>query len=111
MVISSPSNISVNGSIIVDFSTNIQPGSDFNSIAVTDAAGNAVAVNCTVSGNKLIITPESDLNSGESFMAVIPAGAVQDTSGGLLTSDYSFSFSTTLSPGAAELRGRVNVLP
>jgi hypothetical protein len=111
LVVSSPGNISVNDNITFVFGEKIKPGINFDRITLSDTSGNPVDIQCTINGKNLVILPLNGLAPGQAFTVFIPAGAVQDVSGLLLASDYSFSFSTSPASGSSvEIIGRVKII-
>lgn len=72
-------NIPVYGSMIVVFKNNISKGSDFNTISVSDSDADSVNVSASISGNKLIIKPNSALKTSHSYFVTLPENAVIDS--------------------------------
>lgn len=78
------SNVALDASLVATFNQNIQFGA---SAAVhiydyaTETLFETVDVGLSVSGADLIINPTSDLTEGTHYYVVIPAGAVETTSG------------------------------
>lgn len=87
-------NVPVNKTITVNFSEDVVQGVNFNKIVLTDATGNMVACNMTLSGKVLTIDPIENLAYSTTYTVVIPAGAVKDLVGNALAEGYTFSFTT-----------------
>jgi methionine-rich copper-binding protein CopC len=90
-------DVRVNKTITVNFSKNIQAGTDYDTIALKDQSGVDVAFNKSIANNVLTIDPTSDLSCSVTYRAYVPAGAIADLSGNATAGDCNFSFST--SPG------------
>jgi uncharacterized repeat protein (TIGR02543 family) len=86
-------SVPVDGSITVGFSENIQAGTVFGLITVTNIGGAPVNLNTSVSGASLIITPVSDLAYNTTYTVFIPEGALEDRAGNDVA-EYSFNFTT-----------------
>src|SRR5690554_3204846 len=78
------SDVALNASLVATFNQGIQLGSgaevhiyDYQS----ELVGEAITTELSVSGSDLIINPTSDLAEGTHYYVVIPAGAVETTSG------------------------------
>ena len=89
--------VDVNQKISVTFNMNVAEGSAFHQISLKDANLNQVAVNETLSGNTLTVTPLSPLDYDTVYTLAIPADAVGDSYGHVMEEDYTMSFTTTTS--------------
>lgn len=78
--------------IIVTFNENVTAGSAYGGIEVRDFDGNVVPVTKDLAGAKLVLTPDTALQSGGHYTVTVPPGAVQDTMGMVLEAAYTFSF-------------------
>ena len=87
-------NVPVGNNISVKFSEAILGGRNFGNITVKNSSGAVVAATKTISGDALIINPTSNLIGNAKYTVTIPAGAVKDSEGLVLVSQYSFSFTT-----------------
>lgn len=73
--------IPVGSAFTVSFSAPVQAGSAYGQVSVKDSSGNVVAIDKSVSGNRLIIKPKSPLSSNARYTVLIPASAVKDAWG------------------------------
>ncbi|MHB8842377.1 MAG: S8 family serine peptidase [Candidatus Aquicultor sp.] len=73
-------NMPINKVITLTFSDNVSAGAAFDGIAVLDRSG-SVAINKSLSGTTLVITPLSDLAYESTVTVSIPTGAVVDVAG------------------------------
>ncbi len=90
--------VPVDKEIKVVFSENVTAGSDFAKITLKDASGTAVEVTARIDGSALYIKPRAALTYGATYTVVIPAGAVKDSDGYGLSSDYTLTFTTAKPP-------------
>ncbi|MEW6172725.1 MAG: Ig-like domain-containing protein [Bacillota bacterium] len=86
-------DVSVDKTVYVTFSENIQPGDNYGGIMLK-AGETVIAISYDVSGQVLTIDPVSNLNHSTACAVYIPAGAVKDLAGNQLIGDYSFTFIT-----------------
>ncbi len=84
--------------ITVTFSENILQSTNYGTIDLKDSSGTAAGITKSISGNKLSVTPSSDLSTSTTYTLTIPASAVKDAVGNNIAAQYSFSFTT----GAAD---------
>lgn len=91
-------SVTVNKTISVTFSEEVQAGTAYDSIAVKDAAGKAVEVTKSITGKVLGIKPNANLAYSTKYTVVIPAGAVKDLAGNALEQSYTFGFTTEAAP-------------
>ncbi len=94
-------NVSVNQTVTVTFSENVQEGTNFANIKLYRARINpsreVTTLNSVppVPGNVLYIDPVANLNPLTIYRVVIPAGSVKDMAGHPLAADYPpYSFET-----------------
>jgi|GEM_PF-666750 len=90
-------DVSLDRTITVTFSENVQAGVSFGDISLT-TGGSPVAVACGISGNVLTIDPAAALAGGDHTVTV-PAAAIENSSGIPMAGDFSFSFAV-LPPAA-----------
>jgi len=84
----------VSKTVTVTFNKPVQPGPDWEQIALVDEGGNDVPVARTVEGAKLILDPEGLLACGARYTVRLPARGVTDAEGSALTGDCVFVFTT-----------------
>ena len=90
-------NVPVDNSIRLGFNQAIQPGDDWNSIALR--IGDAlVETNCEIKGQNLLIKPISNLLNNTTYTVKIPVGAIKNADGKLLLEPYVSAFSTVVQP-------------
>jgi uncharacterized repeat protein (TIGR02059 family) len=89
-------NVPVTQTISVAFSEPIGQGPDFNGISIM-AGDSVVDYTYTLSSDTLYLTPSMDLSYSTNYTVYLPAGAVQ---GNVISSVYSFSFTTIKSANA-----------
>jgi uncharacterized repeat protein (TIGR02543 family) len=81
--------------ITVYFNEPIEKGDNFTGITLKDAAGNLVACTNTVSGKKILITPDLPLSENrDRYTLDVPAGAAQDTHPNPSANSYQGTFIT-----------------
>jgi len=80
------------GKITVEFNEEIEKGSAFDDITVTDADGSPILFSSTINNNILTITVNGDLDNGAAYTVIIPANGVDDLALNALADEYSFSF-------------------
>ncbi|MCE5213663.1 MAG: Ig-like domain-containing protein [Methanobacterium sp.] len=96
---SSPANnatgISLTSPITINFSENIAAGTNYSGIYVKNTASGAnVSITKTISGNTLTITQTNSRLYNTTYQVYIPAGAIKDSAGNILTTVYSYKFTT-----------------
>ena len=121
LVSSSPAddagNVAPGADIVLTFNETVQAGS--GNITITDGAGDVRVIaitdpQVTISGNTVTINPTADLAIATSYDVIIPAGAIEDTSGndfpGIAANSLDFTtvatttaISTVQGTGAASL--------
>lgn len=72
-------NIAINKTIKVTFSETIKAGTNY--IELKNSKGKTVAINKTISGNVLTITPVSALTKGTKYTLILHTGCVTDIAG------------------------------
>lgn len=87
-------NVEVGNNVTVKFSEAILAGTNYGNITVKNSSGTVVEVTKTLSGDTLTINPNSNLIGNKKYTVTIPAGAVKDSGGVALVSQYTFSFTT-----------------
>lgn len=90
--------VSVNKTITVTFSEDVQRGTAYDAILLKDAAGKVVELTKSITGKVLSIKPNANLAYSTKYTVVIPAGAVKDLAGNALEQSYSFGFNTEAAP-------------
>lgn len=95
-------NIPVDKTVTVTFSENIQAGSAYSGIKMTDPSGKNVTLNVSISGNKLVIKPTANLAYNTKHEVSIPKSAVRDAAGNNLAVDYLLEFTTVNAPLPAD---------
>ena len=89
------SEVPVNQSIVITFSTPIKPGPGFNYIYDGDTW---VPINKTINGNTLTLTPVGNWPYSTSQWMNIPQNGVTDLNGNPLTGDWDYNFLTVSFP-------------
>ena len=90
-------NVPVDSPIRLGFNQAIQPGDDWNSIAL--CVGDAlVETNCEIQGQTLLIKPVFNLLNNTTYTVKIPVGAIKNADGKLLLEPYVATFSTVIQP-------------
>ena len=96
----SPANGTVsvpsNKTIIITFNQNILKGPGYANITVKMANGTAKVINKTISGNKLYISSINGWNPGVTFAVTIPANAIKNSAGSMLTTTYTSKFTAAI---------------
>lgn len=87
-------NVAVGNNITVKFSESILSGTNYGNIIVKNSSGTVITTQKTISGNTLTINPNNNLKGNTKYTVTIPAGAVKDSVGASLVSQYIFSFTT-----------------
>ncbi len=87
--------ISVNKNITVVFSENIQAGSSYGDITLTDSNNINIGLSKNIGGNVLSVTQVNKFSYDQHYTLSIPAEAVKDFAGNSFTNSYSFGFTTT----------------
>ncbi|MGC7846927.1 Ig-like domain-containing protein [Desulforudis sp. 1088] len=91
--------VPIDKTIVVTFNGTVVQGVYFSDITVTESTyGSAISHSASITDRTLTIDPASDLANGTHYTVTIPAGAVNDTAGNALASEYSFSFTTGDAP-------------
>jgi subtilase family serine protease/methionine-rich copper-binding protein CopC len=95
---SNSTETAVNSPIIINFNKNIYSGTNYSNIYVQNLkTGSYTTISSKViSGNVLTINMASKLNYNTSYMVYIPNGAVKDSSGNILASNYNWTFTTQI---------------
>ena len=95
---STATNVSTSAKITITFNQNVQAGPTFSDISVssyngtfTDYSGSLVT---TISGNTLTINPVAGLTPSSIYTVTIPAGAVSDSAGNNLATEFNSFFAT-----------------
>ncbi len=94
---SGAANVPVDKTLTVTFSEDVEAGDAYAGIAVKNAAGVAVDVNRSISGNVLNLDPKANLAYSTVYTVTIPASAVKDKAGNALAKEFVFSFTTRAS--------------
>ncbi|ADL49938.1 Ig-like domain-containing protein [Clostridium cellulovorans] len=93
-----PTNLSINfnvtNNILVRFSEPILAGTNYANITVKNPAGTVIPIAKAISSDTLTINPISNLANNTKYTVTIPLGAVKDSTGLQLASQYTFSFTT-----------------
>jgi methionine-rich copper-binding protein CopC len=105
----SSTNIALDEKIVVTFSENIEKSSAFSSIALKDAAGQAVAATASVVGKSIEIVPAANLNYGTSYTVTIPAAAVKDLAGNNFAGSVNSTFKTVYMAEDIDKNGIVDI--
>lgn len=87
-------SVPLDKAITVTFSEDVSAGSDFEGIVLREALNSNLAVNKSISGRTLTITPANPLARDSWYTVEIPAGGVKDQDGNCLAGAYRFSFYT-----------------
>lgn len=96
------SGVALDAAVSITFNEALVQGEAFSSIAIRDAAGNAVAnVSGSISGRTLTISHAS-FNYGTTYTVTVPAGAVKDAAGNATAQAIVWGF-TTAGPPAGEV--------
>lgn len=86
-------NVQKDRDIEINYNESILKGFNFNYISVTDnLSGESVQCNSSISGSKLTIQLLENLSLNRYYTVRIPTGAVVDSIGNSLNTDYTFSF-------------------
>ena len=96
--------VATNSSIRINFSDDIQQGSNYGDIAVHETGGDPVPFAAYLYPDLgiLYLDPSVRLEEDTSYTVHLPAGALLDSMGDPLPEAYDFSF-TTIEPGDAQL--------
>ncbi|MEW6574379.1 MAG: Ig-like domain-containing protein [Bacillota bacterium] len=86
-------NVPVDQTVYLTFSEDVQPGDNYDSIALK-TGDTVVNTTYSLSGSVLTIDPVDNLNHSTAYAVYIPAGAVKDLAGNQSVSDYTFTFTT-----------------
>lgn len=89
-------DVDVNSSITVNFSSNIEAFSDYNNIKLTDEDGNDIAKTLTIDNSRLIVKPDAALSQDKIYTLEIPQNAVEDYAGNTAAYDSCYRFLTTM---------------
>ena len=76
------------------FNTAIVMGPEYNSIGLSDEDGNTVQVNVNMTEKSVTIRPLGLLKEAKTYMLLVPALAVLDTTGSGMAEDFIISFTT-----------------
>lgn len=87
-------SVSVGKNIHILFDENIVEGNNYSNITLKDSKNNIVPIAKSISSNRLILDPLSDLSSNIKYTVSVPAGAVKDNVGNNTAQDNVFSFTT-----------------
>lgn len=90
-------NVSVQSSIIIDFTLPIAPGNNYDNIMLTDDRSNIVEINKSIEGKRLTIDPVADLAVKTTYKISIPSGALafkDDDQGFCMAQGFVSSFTT-----------------
>lgn len=83
--------------ITILFSEDVMQGSTFENIILTDINGNTVYSTKFINENTVRIVP-SALSYSTKYSLIVPAGAVYDSAGNAITTEYKMSFTTQPEP-------------
>ena len=88
--------VSLTTPIIITFNENITAGANFTGIYIKNLiTGNTVHLASeTINGKTLTIQQSTSRLYNDTYQVNIPAGAVKDTAGNILTANYSYTFQT-----------------
>lgn len=103
----SATSVGICSTIVVNFSENIQNGSAISGVTLKKGT-QTIAATCSITDNKLTITPSASLDYSSAYMVTIPAGAVEDMAGNGLTAVYEFGFTTAVNPNSNNGNGNGN---
>ena len=87
-------NVAYNQPITLTFNEPIQAGNAIDAITVTGSDGVARYITKTITGSTLTITPLDNWTPGTIYTITIPAYAVTDQNGVVLTTPYTSTFNT-----------------
>lgn len=87
-------NVQINKTITIRFNEEISQGELFEGILLKDADGARVGTVNKISGSTLTVTPDNKLKYAAAYTLVIPSGAVKNSYGRTLASEYTLSFKT-----------------
>ncbi len=87
-------DIPLDQNITINFSEDISTGANVDAIALK-TGDTVVDFTYSINGSELTLNPANDLANGTNYTVVIPAGAVKDSAGNTLPSDYDFNFTTS----------------
>lgn len=93
-------NFPATARISISFSESIATGPVFADITL-QADDNPVVFTTTINGARLILTPDLPLPYGSNCQVTIPAGALQDQVGNLLSAPFSLTFTVETGPDSA----------
>jgi hypothetical protein len=85
--------VSPTSKIALQLSEPVKKDKDFSNISLS-VNGSKASVTCTLTNNKIVITPKTKLKSKVKYTVIIPAKAVRDVAGNTLSSSYSYTFTT-----------------
>lgn len=89
----SATGVLISSSVAVNFNEAIAKGSKFASISLKKG-NTAVKISSSISSGKLTIKPASVLKNNTTYTVTIPAQAVKDAAGNLMSAPYSITFKT-----------------
>lgn len=93
-----PANSVVNvpnyNNISIKFSEDIFSGTNYSNITVKNSSGTVIAITKSITGDTLLIHPNSYLADNTKYTVTIPAGSVKDNQNLGLVSQNVFSFTT-----------------
>ncbi len=89
--------ISIEKPITISFNVDVEKGEQFDGIELYDEDLNEIAVDKTLAGKALTITPQEALSNSTAYNLYVPVDAVTGVYGHTMNEDYSLNFATTSS--------------
>lgn len=94
-------DVNVDLVLTVTFNGSVTEGNEFNSIILSNAAGDKVDLIKSISNNTLKLKPSGSLNEGAAFKLLIPSGAVKNYEENTLEQDFHLNFTTVGTPATS----------
>lgn len=95
-----PVNLATNvpnyNNIKIKFNESVFAGTNYNYITIKNSSGTAISTTKSISGDTLLIHPNSYLADNTKYTVTLPAGSVKDNENLGSSSQYTFSFTTSI---------------
>lgn len=89
-------DVSVGNNLTLSFNENIKKGKSFEDITLKNKDGKDVEYEALLSGNRLIINPDYNLEYDTEYKLLVPHGAICGISGSVSKDDYEIAFKTSI---------------
>jgi hypothetical protein len=102
--------VGISPEFVITYNEGIFAWESFNSITLLDINNKPVAVNALIENNTLRIRPRGELHYSLPYRLVIPANALADEVGNVITEDFITSFVTEDAPEDFDNNGVINIV-